>query len=369
VQNTVLRAGTPDVIAYAFYQLGFRPRESLILIGLRSPRRRLGLVARVDLPPPEQLERMLSVQIDTLRSGGDEGAIVLLVSDAADTGPVDPGVFPMPHRELAAALARHADRLNWPLRDVVLVGPTRWRSYQCDQPGCCPPEGFPLAAVSSSATAACLVASGRRLAPDEDALVADVEAADPDPPAGADPGPDPAEDPDPGEDPGEDLDDEPADEELLDAGVALARWRRLMADPQPSAGLDLGWLGSALQDHWFRDAVMLTLVPDSGTAAEELLAGADAAVMNGMLDRQPDPDLLERGRVLLAAVARSAARGERADALAVLAWMSWWSGDGVRCRLLTARALADQPGHRLAGLVERLRSVGKAPGWLDRRCG
>jgi hypothetical protein len=114
-----------------------------------------------------------------------------------------------------------------------------------------------------------------------------------------------------------------------------------------------------------RDAVLLSLVPGSGTAPEELAAGRDDGTAGWLLDGNPDDELLERGRRLLSAVARTAPEGRRAEALGMLAWMAWWAGHGARARLLAARALADQPDHRLSLLVDELLRAGVPPAWVD----
>jgi hypothetical protein len=305
-------------------------------------------------------------QLVELRRAGEDSLVVLVVSDSVRFPE------PSPHRGMVRDLLRSAERDGWPVLDVLAVGDRSWRSYLCPDPGCCPAEGHPLTQVTSSAAAACMVAAGRVLAADEGALIADVEV--PDRMLSADLTLSGAEQQGIS---GRASDVSNAEVEAAeiesmggkrldsrDAAAALQRWRVLLGTAEPDGVQSIGWLGRALQDRWLRDAVLLTLVPDSGTAPEELLAGADDAALEGMFDRRPDLDLLERGRALLAAVVRVVPPGERVDALALLAWMSWWSGDGPRGRLLASRALADQPGHRLAQLVDSLLRLGVAPDWV-----
>jgi hypothetical protein len=89
--------------------------------------------------------------------------------------------------------------------------------------------------------------------------------------------------------------------------------------------------------------------------------------MDTVMGAEPDAELLERGRVLLSAVAREAPPGRRVDALALLAWSAWYAGHGSRGRLLVQRALADVPTHRLARLVDQLLFLGVAPTWVERK--
>jgi len=362
-----MRAGTADLIAYSFYQLGYRPRESLVLVGVRRPDLRVGLTIRSDLPPPARQRGLpLDRQVRALRAHGDDAVVMLIVSDRperrAGTRPSPPA-----YRPLVRDVRRRLEAAGCHVLDVLAVGAAGWRSYLCHDPACCPPAGHPLADVTDGALAAWMIAQGHVLAPDEQALLADVEPVARGPAAPG--GPPPAR---------------PTAEQ------AMARWRALLArdpvappaDPPPAdpasgeagatpsrdtpPGLDVRWLAAALQDRWFRDAVLLTLVPGAGTAPEEALAGVDSDALEGLFDAPPDAELLARGTALLATVARTAGPGERADALALMAWAAWWSGEGVRGRLLAARAMADQPSHTLAALVDQLLYVGVPPGWAAR---
>jgi len=83
----------------------------------------------------------------------------------------------------------------------------------------------------------------------------------------------------------------------------------------------------------------------------------------------PDAQVLERGRRVLSALARSAPPGRRAEVLALMSWAAWWQGEGGRGRLLAERALADRPGHRLAGLVLQMLAASLPPPWVGRQDG
>jgi len=360
--STILRAGQADLIAYAFYVLGYRPRESLVLIGLHGARLRVGMSLRLDLPSPPYDVPLPRHQLDLLRKHGEDALVLLVVSDV----PPGPGGAGPPHGDLVGRLRRLLTADGWRVIDVLAVGPARWRSYLCHDPVCCPPQGRSLDEVSGSMLAAWMVSQGEVLVPDEQALVADVEPAAP---------------------PGGWLRRRARPATAAPSTVeSLARWRALLRpdcrDPDAGPGdvgpgdvgiVDVGlvgapaqvrWLAEALQDRWFRDAVLLTLMPDAGTAPDEVLAGSEPAALDALLDTRPDRSLLARWSAPLAAVARSAPPGERADALALLAWAAWWAGDGPRGRLLAARALADRPEDTFAALVDQLLFVGVPPGWL-----
>jgi hypothetical protein len=66
-------SGPEGLLAAVPTMLGFHPRDSLVLLCLTGPRRRVGPVARVDLPPGR--DRPLANQLtDHARRYADEGA-------------------------------------------------------------------------------------------------------------------------------------------------------------------------------------------------------------------------------------------------------------------------------------------------------
>jgi hypothetical protein len=338
--QTVACADPRDIVALTWYRLGYPPRRSLVLIGLHGPRHRTGLVIRVDLPPPRYATSAVQRLGDHVRRSGADAAIALVFSDAA-CGSRQPGVVKVLRDELR--------RLGLPLVDLLGVGRRAYRSYLCRNRACCPPGGRPLAEVMEGVLAAHMVFAGHTLVEDESALIADVMPAG-DPPV-----------------------TEPADL-VADAGGVppdpaqlLAGWRAALDRAEPDLPV-LVRLGAAMADGRLRDAVMLTLVPDAGSAPEDVLAGWSVP-LDSLLARPPEDDLLERARAHLAAAARCSPPRPRADLLAVLAWLAWWSGDGGRARLLADLAEATWPGHRLAGMVSALLRACVPPPWVNPRSG
>ena len=94
--------------------LGFRPTESLVVVSLRGEPARLGLTARVDLPPPEHrasLARGLARSVLTDRPG----SVVLLVVSEDDDG------AELPHRALLHEAVLAFSALRVPVGDALLV--------------------------------------------------------------------------------------------------------------------------------------------------------------------------------------------------------------------------------------------------------
>jgi hypothetical protein len=332
-----------ELLAHAWFTVGYPPVGSAVLVTLRTDGEP-GVVARVDLPRRAEHARLVGSALATAarHDGADAAVLVVVPPVRARRPPV------LVRAERALVRAAHAGlrRSGVAVADVLVVAGDRFRSVLCVDPGCCPPGGRPLGDLRATATGTALVLEGRALAASEADLAADVQ-----------PRPWPVDTPfgDP-----------------LSPPAALERWRALVArrsagapqpDPQPA---EVAWLVPALADLRFRDAALVSLLPGAAEVADELAAGTvrGAAPLGGAESVPPDRGVLEAGRALLAAVARGAPAGSRAEALALLAWASWWQGSGARARLLAAMALVEQPGHRLALLVDEMLLRGVRPPWI-----
>ena len=335
-----------EVVAHAWFTLGYPPSRSLVLVEMAPAEggEHPGFVARIDLPPPRYRRQAAEVLATVARRNHVDAALVLVVRD-----PV-PGPRPLRPdrmRPLVRDLRTVLSRADVSVLDVVLVDGGRYRSLLCHDVTCCPERGRDIGDLRTTRTAAGMVLLGRSLMEDESALVGDVT-----------PDPWPADVP------------VPAEAET-DTDELLGRWQELVAtqtaavdaDPLPA---EVAWLVPAMEDRNLRDALLVSLLPGGVRIARRFARGQVLGVPDlGVAEaRRPDPTLFEAGRRLLAAVARGAPAGRRAEALALLAWMSWWQNDAVRARLLAALALSDHPAHRLAGLVDTLLLHGVPPSWL-----
>lgn len=338
-----------EVVAHAWFTMGYPPSRSLVLVEMarREGAEGPAFVARIDLPPARYRRQAAEVLATTARRQQVASALVLVVLDPA---PADRPLAPGRLRPLVRDLRSVMRRAEVDLLDVVLVDGGRYRSLLCDDDRCCPPGGDELGDLRETRSAAAMVLQGRGMVDDEAALVADVAPAPWPPDVLAEV-------------------DLPAE---TDVDALLDRWQEAVAarlagaavaDPAPA---QVAWLVPAMEDRNLRDALLVSLLPDGVRMARRFARGRVVGVPDlGLAEaRRPDALLFEAGRALLAAAARGAPAGRRAEALAVLAWMSWWQNDAVRARLLAALALRDRPGHRLAGLVDTLLLHGVPPTWL-----
>ncbi len=361
----VLRVSEPrDLVAMVPYRMGFKPTRSLVLVSLRGPRSRIGLVLRVDLPSSDDTELVADQVTQYVRDDRADRAAAIVYDE--------PGVD---HHRLVDALETSMWREGIDLFDVWLVGPERFRSLTCTD-SCCPSDGWPVSDLQASTMSAEMVARGFGVAPSRAQLLPDLAPVD--------------------------SDDLVAVEQVVRAGAPapgddLAEWRtqgivawRELLDAQlreqvpgepvavrPFDGLRrrqrVGTVLARLDDPWVRDALLLTAVPGAGEASESMVADGPNPGSRRLLDSVfgpdepafPDPDLLLTARGALAVLVRHATGPRRSAPLAVMAWASWWEGDGARAGEFADLALEADPTNPLAQIMECAVLTGLAPPWVE----
>ncbi|HEY5246839.1 MAG TPA: DUF4192 domain-containing protein, partial [Dermatophilaceae bacterium] len=147
--TTIHLSGPADVLTVLPYQLGFHPHDCLIVVSLHGSQ--MGLVQRVDLPPPEHVVQAVAAMLVPLRQ--NRPTAVLLIGFEGSEGQSRMMLDEMDDACLALPV-KVADRL------VVRGG--RWFDLDCFQ-SCCPPEGLPLPSPSEVPAVAEFV--GREICP------------------------------------------------------------------------------------------------------------------------------------------------------------------------------------------------------------
>jgi hypothetical protein len=411
--------GPADVLTALPYQLGYHPHDCLVAMALHE--RRVGLVARIDLPAsdhPEELQAVAASASAPLHRERPDS--VLLIGYESARGQSDPLVDEVSSC-LAAAGLTVADRL------VVRQG--RWYSRDCGEQDCCPEDGTPLPDPSQTPAVADFVALGlaplperaaltRLVAPDERVCRRVATAlrhrASPrgaafglspgGPPDGAPTGsatngepdsaingaPDSATNgaPDSATNGAPDSATNGAPDSAInsDRRVAVQRlqwlslWRAVCdvgADAAPVDALDpseVAELVASLDDIAVRDGLIAWLCP--GTVPLESLPDDLVDQLRTCLPQRPwhaaaggeglgaaDPagaDPVVAGRRLLArlqGLTRAVPDSHAAPVLTVTANVAWWLGDGTVARVALDRAL----GYRLARLLDHMVGLGVRP--------
>jgi uncharacterized protein DUF4192 len=165
---TVRLTDLGDVAAALPHLIGFRPRESLVAVSLRGATGlRLGLTARVDLPPEQHRRPVVDGLVRSLATDRPDAVLLVVVSEDDDEGAAVPE---LPHRGLVHEAVLAFDAANIPVRNVLLVRRERWWSYDCPRACCDPGAGTPLPDGTSPLAAASAL-TGRVVEADRAALV------------------------------------------------------------------------------------------------------------------------------------------------------------------------------------------------------
>lgn len=367
--TTVRMREARELLALVPHRLGFRPRDSVVAVSLRAPRGRVGLVVRVDLPhlaDPHQGPALARRLLAYLGRDDAESGVLVLYTDDDPRGVAGP----------AQRAARHfRDAAEPSLGDVPawVVTDTGYFSLDCVD-DCCPPGGRPLVDLDSTQIGAQLVLAGSAVA-DSRADIARIRSA------GAERRRTVAR--------ARRRWETHREEALVCGPGAVASWRldsvvawrevvrRVSAADGAGRRVPWGRLEAGLDDRLVRDAVLVALVPGTDDLAERVVAaGSDGlddalgAAMAKIIDPSravdpPEPETTAHEAALEGVVAHGRA-GAQAPALTLLALLAWWRGDGARAGVLLDRALAAEPGYRLAALLGDALGAGIPPGWVRR---
>ena len=139
--------GPGDIVSVLPYHLGYHPRDSVVVVSIRG--RLLGLVARVDIPPPGREAEVATWLTGPMVRDGASAAVVVSFEDRADAS--------VP---LSLAVAEHLEQAGVEVLDVMVVRDGRRYSPRCAQ-DCCPAEGVALPDPADVVGVAEYVARGR----------------------------------------------------------------------------------------------------------------------------------------------------------------------------------------------------------------
>ncbi|MFX0592960.1 DUF4192 domain-containing protein [Melissospora conviva] len=149
-----------DLIAAVPYLLGFHPAQSLVVTAMRGER--LVFAARCDLPHGDPALRQSADYLVAVLRRQQSEAVLLLGYGAPEE--VTPAVD--------AVRAACADA-GIVVFDALRITGSRYWSYLCDEPSCCPAEGA-LFDPAASAVAAAAVFAGEVALPDRESLVGEL---------------------------------------------------------------------------------------------------------------------------------------------------------------------------------------------------
>jgi hypothetical protein len=303
--------------------LGFRPRESVVLVSLTgSQGGRVGLTVRADIPPAEHAGAAAAVLTRGVLTDRPGGVLVAVVSETPDAGTAAGCGDGLPHRALVGEVVRALTAQGVPVPDAILVRGGRWWSYDCPRPCCAPGSGTPLpTGVTELEVAA--VATGVVVEPDRDALARRIAPPDP----GA----------------------------AHEIAAACARIAVDCAERIRSVGRDevAGESWTAVLDALVRcrPGAPAARTGLSDTEVARLVWGLrDQALRDRALELALGPDAAAAEQLWTECTRRAPAPLDAAPAT-LLAVSAWLRGDGAMADVALGRALAGDPGYALARLL------------------
>lgn len=307
------------LLAVVPHLLGFHPERSLVVLALAGPHARIITAFRFDLPDPPDPEMTVAI--------ADHAAGLLRRQEATTAIAVGygPGFLVTPVTDtLLVVLPRHGVRV----RDLLRVDEGRYWSYLCRDLACCPPEGTPVPG-STHPAAVSLTAAGITALPDRAALAATIA-----PVTG------------------------PAADAMVKATrhAALALVTEIESAGQDAArvrGLDL--VRDAITSYRAGQSIIDPVHLARLTVALINIEIRDDAWARMRPEHQPAHTRLWTD------LTRHAQPGHVAAPASLLAFTAWQAGDGALANLALDRAMADDPGYSMAGLLRDALAAGAPP--------
>ena len=308
----VARLSSPGAIVATLPSLcGFPPESSLVLISLRGDRRRVGLTARLDLPPPDHEGSAAELAAERMRLDGAREAVVVVLS--AERRP-----------ELVQAVEDALAVRAIDVHEALHVDDGRWWSYVCSR-SCCPPEGTPVPPPPTLVEAHRAL-SGTAVLGSRAELVASLAAPT-------------------------FLAAEQAGQVLDDAAETwVAQWA---ADPE-------GACAAAVQ----RTRRLLEAVAGGAPVEQDEAAALTVALHDHRVRDEIATWALRRSDALLSLLeqtARQVVPPFDAPVCTLLAWVAYARGDGSRVNVALDRAFDTDPEYSLANLLQTALDGGVAP--------
>ena len=326
--STVLSLRSPaDLLVVIPFLLGFHPRDSMVVVCLEDgPGPMLGMSARADLPPPDELDECAQQVVHAVRRRRPAAVVLAVVGGGGGSGGQGP-----PRRDVVDRLTEEFAEAGIPVRAQAwaaeLVAGARWCCYgEC---GCAGELGDP----ATTAVAAAAVAAGQVTYADRAGLERLLAPADPSAISRRSA-----------------LLDVASDASLLDgalSGPAMARrsgrcTRRARRVVGRAAGPRRRRRRAARRrvERLRRpggDACAIFCVGEQAAAAEQLWTALTVAT--------PDP--------------------EAAEPATLLAFCALVRGNGALATVALERAQRARPGHRLSTLLQAAIASGLAPDEIE----
>lgn len=332
--DLTVKAGSPaSLLAIIPHLLGFRPQDSMVVLGVSPPRDRVRVTLRYDLPDPpgpagaageSEAAEIAGHMAAVIGAQRLPALIAVGYGSAARVGPV------------AGALRQAAGEAGLDVRDILRVEDGRFWSCLCADEACCPAAGTPFDPDGEPAAAA-LDQAGKHVLPDRAAVAARVA-----PLGGA------------------------AATAMRQATRRAERQAsRLIAKTRTSSRLGPARQLVAAQGLTAVGSMIAAYRAGDRHATDYQYAWVTVALHDLRVRddawARMDPAHADAHLRLWIDVTRRAQPGHVAAPAALLAFVAWQSGDGALANVALDRSLADDPGYSMAQLLREVITAGAPP--------
>lgn len=313
------------IIALVLHTLGYKPSESLVILGMAGNRMRATL--RIDLPRNAAgIETLATVATSHLLNDveADGSLFIIFTGETPADG--------QPCEALVEALMRELDKGGIPAREGWIVSSEGWMSYlDLDT------HMHPLTEITDGVVNAELTFRGSSYATTDAATIpafvgdATVTAARIAALVTED-------------------EIDPFDTKTEPMAAARATWQNTI-DTRDQGG-DNTALIAAFQDPMIRDRLMADIIATSGDVEHFYNA------LLGNLTEAPDWSRVDDAEAILLQLLTETPGAYRAPLLTVTGWIQWLKGKGTQASHYYTAALKEVNGYRLADLLERVTAAG-----------
>jgi len=322
-----VRIGSPlTLLAVVPGLLGFEPAHSIVVIGTGRPHAEVRVTLRFDLPDPADSQAAVALAghaVDVLAAQRITTAAA--VGYGAD-GVVSPVVRALRSRAAAAGIT---------MIELLRAEDSRYWSYVCTNPTCCPPQGTPFD-VADHPAARALTGGGHRVLTSRDELAATIASAG-----------------------GESAvamgrATRQAEKQIARCVGRMTRAGHRITRRPLLAAVGLVMVGEAIRRYRAGDTISTELAAWLTIALREVRVRDDAWAR--ML-----PAHRGEHRRLWTDLTRLARPGYVSAPASLLAFVAWQSGDGALANVALDRALADNRRYSMALLLRRALDSGAPP--------
>jgi hypothetical protein len=306
--------------------LHFEPKQSIVVLGTCQPRAEVEVTLRFDLPDPSDIRAVAGIAASVVNILSAQHVTTAAAVGYGSDAQVSPVV---------GALRSRAAEADITLTEVLRAEGSRYWSYVCTNPVCCPTDGTPFD-VADHPVARALAAGGLRVLASREELAATIAAAAGEPALAMRRA------------------TRKAERQAARCVGAMARSGHRVTGRRLIAAVGQPMVAEAIRRYRDGDEISIEFAAWVAVALRELRVRDDAWAR--ML-----PEYHDAHRRLWSDLTRLAPPGYVAAPASLLAFVGWQEGEGALANVALDRALSDNKRYSMARLLRRAIDSGAPP--------